>query len=291
MYRVCYIIVVLFFFSCTNVKKRRMLNLLEKWDGREIIYSPDMKFTIQGCDTLNLDFTQYQYKIVTYVDSIGCVSCKLNLQAWVDFISEIDSTYLNDICFQFVFQPYRVNELLLLLKQNKFMLPVCIDRHNQFGKLNNFPKEVEFHTFLLNKQNKVIAIGNPTFSQKMRNFYLKIIQGGGMKSDVDESCITKTDIQVKETVLSLGQFNWQEEQNGVFTIQNIGKRSLVVNNIITSCGCITVEYVKKPVQPDESLSIKVKYKADRPEYFNKTVMVYCNAESAPIELKIRGNAK
>ena len=106
MYRVCYIIVVLFFFSCTNVKKRRMLNLLEKWDGREIIYSPDMKFTIQGCDTLNLDFTQYQYKIVTYVDSIGCVSCKLNLQAWVDFISEIDSTYLNDICFQFVFQPY-----------------------------------------------------------------------------------------------------------------------------------------------------------------------------------------
>jgi len=66
---------------------------------------------------------------------------------------------------------------------------------------------------------------------------------------------------------------------------------LVVNNIITSCGCITVEYVKKPVQPDESLSIKVKYKADRPEYFNKTVMVYCNAESAPIELKIRGNAK
>lgn len=290
MYRIWYIIIVLFFFSCTNGKKRRMLSLLKEWDGREILYSPDMKFIMQGGDTINLDFTQCRYKIVTYVDSIGCVSCKLNLQAWMEFISEIDSTYLNDICFQFVFQPYRVNELLLLLKQNQFMLPVCIDLQNQFWKLNNFPKEVEFHTFLLNKQNKVIAIGNPTFSQKMKNFYLKIIQGEKVKDDDNKSCVTTTDIQIGEKTISLGEFNWQEEQNVVFVIQNIGKQSLVVNNIVTSCGCTTVEYDKEPVQLGKSLSIKVKYKADHPEYFNKTITVYCNVEDTPIELKIAGNA-
>lgn len=291
MYRIWYIIVVFLFLSCTNTKKGRMLKLLQEWDGREIIYSPGMKFTVQGRDTLNLDSVQCRYRIVTYIDSIGCVSCKLNLKKWLEFVSEIDSTYLNDVCFQFVFQPYRVNEIYLLLKRDKFTLPVSIDRYNHFAMLNNFPKEAEFHTFLLNEQNKVIAIGNPTFSLKMKNFYLKIIQDEEANFNDGENCIAKTEAQAKEQTISLGRFNWREEQNVVFTVQNIGEHPLVVNNIITSCGCTTVEYSKEPVQSGRSLNIKVKYKADHPEHFDKTITIYCNATDSPFRLKISGNAE
>lgn len=292
MCRICsLILVILIVQSCTSTKKGRILELLHEWNGREIFFSPDMRFTIQGGDTLKLDSIQYRYKIVSYIDSIGCVSCKLNLQKWSEFASEIDSAFLDKVCFQFVFQPSKVNELLLQLKRNRFMLPVCIDRHNQFGALNNFPKEVEFHTFLLNEQNKVIAIGNPTFSSKMKNFYLKIIQDENAKFDDGKSGIVKTKVRVRKQTISLGHFNWLEEQSAKFTLQNIGKQPLVIDDIITSCGCITVEYNKEPVRPGKCLNVKVNYKADHPEYFSKTVKIYCNVIDSPLLLTVIGNAK
>lgn len=36
---------------------------------------------------------------------------------------------------------------------------------------------MNFHTFLLDKDNKVLAIGNPIHNPKVKELYLKIIQG------------------------------------------------------------------------------------------------------------------
>mgnify|MGYP001694896229 FL=1 len=36
-------------------------------------------FTIQGKDTIEYSGDNSNYKIVTYIDSIGCTSCKLQL--------------------------------------------------------------------------------------------------------------------------------------------------------------------------------------------------------------------
>ena len=32
------------------------------------------------------------YKVVTYIDSVGCTSCKLQLPRWKLFMQEVDST-------------------------------------------------------------------------------------------------------------------------------------------------------------------------------------------------------
>lgn len=51
---------------------------MQEWKGREILYPNDMHFFMQGRDTLNAD-SICMYKIITYIDSIGCMSCKLGL--------------------------------------------------------------------------------------------------------------------------------------------------------------------------------------------------------------------
>lgn len=61
--------------------------------------------------------------------------------------------------------------------------------------------------------------------------------------------------------------------------------------ISASCGCITVEYLKEPIRPGQKLNLRIKYKAEHPEHFDKTVIIYCNAEGSPFRLKISGNAK
>ena len=65
----------------------------------------------------------------------------------------------------------------------------------------------------------------------------------------------------------------------------------MINDVITSCGCTKVDYTKKPILSGENIILKIKYKAEQPEHFNKTITVYCNAEGSPFHLKISGNAK
>ena len=45
-----------------------------------------------------------------------------------------------------------------------------------------------------------------------------------------------------------------------------------------------------PIQKNQYAQ-DVSYKADHPEHFNKTITVYCNAESSPILLRIAGDAE
>lgn len=59
----------------------------------------------------------------------------------------------------------------------------------------------------------------------------------------------------------------------------------------TSCGCTSVDYFKQPVSPGDSISLKVVYKADHPEHFGKTIIVYSNMNPSSVQLKITGDAE
>lgn len=67
---------------------------MQEWKGREILYPNDMHFFMQGRDTLNAD-SICMYKIITYIDSIGCMSCKLGLSQWQDFFVNLYKEYTN----------------------------------------------------------------------------------------------------------------------------------------------------------------------------------------------------
>ncbi len=147
-----------------------------------------------------------------------------------------------------------------------------------------------FQTFLLDKDNKVLAIGNPIHNPKVKELYLKIIRGEQIEQEnASKQIITK--VGIDRTSVSLGNFNWQEEQKATFTLKNTGDKLLVIQDVATSCGCTTVSYSKEPIQPGKETTLEVAYKADRPEHFAKTITVYCNVEHSPLTLKISGDAE
>ena len=89
----------------------------------------------------------------------------------------MDSVCNKDIPFLFFFQPKDNQELRRILKIDNFSLPVCIDTKDRFNKLNHFPSDMMFQTFLLDKDNKVVVIGNPIHNLKVRDLYLQKIAG------------------------------------------------------------------------------------------------------------------
>ena len=278
---------ILLFASCQNSDKSRIAHMIDEWDGKEIIYPDDLVFTTMGEDTAKWFLKDSRYTIVTYADSIGCMGCKLKLPAWKDFISNLDSVSDHAVKVIFILHPRDEKEMAHLIKYNNFLYPVCLDTNDSFNKINKIPSNLAFQTFLLDNKNKVIAIGNPIHNPNVRTLYLNLILSAGI---CESRNLIQTKISLPETI-DMGAFDWSEEKEATLIIRNIGAVSLAVENIVTSCGCTSVEYSRKPVSVKDSLVINVKYKAESPGYFNKDIAIYCNVPSSPVHVKLSGKAQ
>ena len=276
--------------SCMDRDEKRIMELISEWEGKSIRFPSNFYFTRSISDTVQWSLNNVPYKILSYVDSAGCMSCKLQLSSWKNFVGQLDSICQDKAAVLLFLHPKKVKDIRPILISNNFDYPVCIDVNDSLNKLNHFPSDMAFQTFLLDKDNKVLAIGNPVLNPKVKELYLKIIQGKPLQDDSKDKQVMTT-VSLEATVFSMGDFAWQEERQGTFRLKNTGEKPLVIQDIVTSCGCLTVDYSQEPVMPGKEAVIGVTYKADSPGYFNKVVTVYCNAEDSPIRLRVNGNAQ
>ena len=273
--------------SCQESSEEAMLRLVNEWNGKEIKFPSRSVFTIQGKDTVDFEFVDADYKVVTYIDSVGCTSCKLQLPRWKQLIEEVDSLTGGSVPFLFYFHPKDLKELRYYTRRDDFTYPVCFDEKDELNQLNQFPLEMAFQTFLLDRDNKVVAMGNPVLNPKVKELYLGLVTGSRSATSSRQT----TQVSVNQTELDFGTFSKEEKQERSFVLTNTGNGLLAIQDIITSCGCTKVEYSKEPVRPGGTLEVKVTYEAEQAEYFNKTITVYCNAEDFPLRLTVKGTAR
>ncbi|WP_455666941.1 DUF1573 domain-containing protein [Phocaeicola sp.] len=286
--RYLYLVLALFS-SCKESEKNKISCLVSEWEGKEILFPAHSIFTIQGKDTVDFSFADVDYKVVTYIDSVGCTSCKLQLPRWKQFMHEVDSTMNDSIPFVFYFHPKDMKELRYITCRDVFIYPVCFDEKDDFNTLNHFPSEMTFQTFLLDKKNKVVAIGNPVHNPKVKEFYLQVLtRGKNTKAKVKRPV---TAVAMSTESIDFGSFPQAEKQERKFMLTNTGKNLLVIYDVITSCGCTKVEFSKEGIRPGENTELTVIYEAEKAEHFSKTITVYCNTNNSPLRLKITGNAK
>jgi hypothetical protein len=73
-----------------------------------------------------------------------------------------------------------------------------------------------------------------------------------------------------------------------FNFTNKGATPLVISDVKSSCGCTTPSWSKEPIEPGKQGTITVVYNTTLPGPFNKTVVVYSNANNSPVRLEVRG---
>ena len=258
--------------------------------GREIVFPVHLDFVSLDADTIVKVNMEKDFKILTYWDAEGCLSCKLQLAEWKQFIRYLDRRDINNVQFLFFFAPQNKEGLLHELRINRFDYPMNIDRNDSLEILNSFPKEIAFQTFLLDKDNKVLAIGNPVLNPKVKDLYLRIIRGESPQAPSDAGTPVTT-VSVSSAEADLGTFPWQEPQTCTFTLRNTGDRPLVIHDVTTSCGCLTVDYPEEPARPGEELTLRAHYRADSRGTVLKSMQVYCNAQGSPLRLRVTGTAE
>lgn len=173
--KITYIIIItILSFSCTPQKNKKVKAIIKQWNNKEIIF-PNLNAKYMGRDTIIPDFFQKNYKILTYIDTTGCTPCKLQLLDWKLLIKEIKKkSPETEVLFVLFSKNYK--EFEELQQKNHFEYPVFYDPTGELDRLNNFPNQYNLNTFLLNKTNHVIAIGNPIHNEAIYKLYKNIIQ-------------------------------------------------------------------------------------------------------------------
>ena len=284
-----FLIVVCFIYSCKGNKKRREVEkIVSEWIGKEILFPEYVPCYVAGKETLPEicnEWFQKEFKILMYVDSAGCSSCRLKLFEWKQLMEEADSLFQGKVGFLLIFQPKSAREMAYLFAREKFDYPVFMDIAGTMNRLNRFPKTMEYQCFLLDKDNKVLMVGNPVLNMGIWKLYKSQITSG--KKTEPETLTTAT---VDKTVHDYGTILNSSSNPAVFTITNTGNHPLIVFRVAASCGCTNVEWDKRPVLPGQTINISVEMTPDESGFFSKTIDVYCNVKESSVRLMVNGNA-
>ncbi|MDR1340074.1 MAG: DUF1573 domain-containing protein [Prevotellaceae bacterium] len=275
------------FSSCRrNKEKDYAVKIVTEWTGKEVRFPEGIPCTSMGKDTTCVDLHSDNYKIMLYVDSLGCTSCRLKLSEWNKIMRESDTVFIRKPEFVLFFQPKKKDEkeLAFIFRQNGFRHPVFVDKENEIGKLNNFPSKLEYQCFLLDKDNKVIIVGNPSLNLKVWELYKRQISGNTQP----EPKAVQTSVQAEMLKQNLGTMKTGETYTCTFILTNTGGAPLVIMDIKTTCGCTVPTWSRQPVAPGTTTEIKVEVTPDTPGSFRKTVTVYGNIDNTPLQLLVMG---
>lgn len=266
--------------SCDGSNKDDKIAVAE-WVGKNMVIPEQLTFRILD-DDIDVDLLMPDYKIVNYVDSSGCTSCRMKLTSWNEAIDDFKSIQDVDIEFLTIVNSDEINELEHLLEQDNYLHPVAIDSDNTFGISNKLPKNSEYHTFLLDADNKVLAIGNPVLNPKIKKLYKSIIQ-------TDESDMIR--LGRKES-RALGLVQRNNTVSAVFTIPNYDSIAHHIQDIIPSCHCITATSNTRTIQPGTEVVIDVIYSNDSTSgSFTRYVDVFYEEKDYPDRLTVYGFSK
>ena len=77
--------------------------------------------------------------------------------------------------------------------------------------------------------------------------------------NVSEKSTGVTEIVFNEEIRDFGELISGEIVVATFVFTNSGKHNLVINEVISDCGCVQVDFSKKPVEPSETGIIEIEF--------------------------------
>lgn len=95
-------------------------------------------------------------------------------------------------------------------------------------------------------------------------------------------------ITTKHEVVDCGQVVFRKPVTAEFVMKNEGHKPLVINNVLKSCGCTSVEYPKKSIAAGETFTVKAVYDSKQMGTFMKQICLYSNASDEPFIVMMRG---
>ena len=170
-----FIVVVLLCSACAG-KNERTKNLeaeLRLFQEKAITF-PDNMVAMNFDEQMQPDMALLSrpLKMVVYVNQEGCQDCRLRSLLPV-YMFMLENQKLAHFGVVIILHPAQIEAAESTLSEMNLRRTVFFDPDGSFERLNpHLPQNEQFHTFLLNEDNKVVLVGSPIHNEKLKNLYL-----------------------------------------------------------------------------------------------------------------------
>lgn len=165
--------------SCNDIG--RIKKEIERMQQREtyLCLSEMDLYTVEDDEKeIRSSFETSLMKLVVYVDSSVCSSCLIkNMYHWYDVIDKVERRYHGKLKVVFVFNPPKKQSRMLeyAYRNSAFSYPIFVDTADVFKRMNfHIPNDNKYHTFLLDKQDRVILVGCPLTNPDVRTMFYEL---------------------------------------------------------------------------------------------------------------------
>ena len=124
--------------------------------------------------------------LVVYIDSVTCATCHIKGMFQYDEMITFGADSLLGYAPVFIFSPRRIQyiDVMRALQFTGLNYPALIDENGLFPAANpQIPSDGRFHTFLLDKNGKVVLFGDPVNNPQLWELYKttikELIKNGG----------------------------------------------------------------------------------------------------------------
>ena len=155
--------------SCQN--HSNLQASMEEFVGKELFLPEDLRLCADSVDN-----SEIHNKLIVWFDSTECGSCRMNrLYEWNDdpvvhYAQGLKGKF--DVILIFSPKKQDARSLKFTLEGYDVSFPVIIDENGDFLRLNpHLPEDKRLHSFLLDKDNKVVLVGNPLGNEKLWELY------------------------------------------------------------------------------------------------------------------------
>lgn len=158
--------------SCLQIGTRKTLRQMMS----SVTVLPENVTCIQNGEIYPmLDELRSSPKLIVYIDSLGCTSCKLNqLTVYHRLFDLSESSNLFSLYIIFSPNKNRAENLIKTIQQYRYPFPVYVDYDGVFGENNPFiPKNAQFRTFLVNSKGTPVFVGNPLSSNHLMELFIQ----------------------------------------------------------------------------------------------------------------------
>lgn len=229
--------------------KEDATRLIAAWYGKQIIFPQNPVFTRYVTDTVDFQAEESEFKVLVYMNPTGCTSCQLQLTKWKEFMASIDSASGGRTPFLFYLHPHNLRDVQVAMTQYRFDLPVVIDREDALNSLNHFPENINYQTFLLDKENKVVVLGNPIHHPKIKELYLNQVSHTEQATVAGE----QTTVEALPLAVDLGSFPQANPQSAEFTIRNTGRYPFGMDDVSPPVAVLQLNIPNRTYHPEASL--------------------------------------
>ncbi len=161
--------------SCKDRDKNAISEQLNDLYGKKIEFVHQDRYVINGRDTVIAEDKNTCFKIVVFADSLGCQPCNLRLGELGLKVREIK--YINEnVHFVIIVQNSDYHSFEHDAHHNIPDFPFVYDPTGLFLTVNDLPDDNRFHSFLLDRNNKILLVGNPLGNDNLWELYKRQIR-------------------------------------------------------------------------------------------------------------------